>query len=104
MGGFTGELILEIELSEAPGNAVMNRNKQRDRTPVAHRKPTMSDVARLAGVGTMTVSRVLSGAVRVSTETTQRVQTAIEQLKYRPNELARAFRGQRSRSIGIIIP
>jgi len=64
----------------------------------------MSDVARLAGVGTMTVSRVLSGAVRVSTETTQRVQTAIEQLKYRPNELARAFRGQRSHTIGLIIP
>ena len=72
--------------------------------PVAHRKPTMSDVARLAGVGTMTVSRVLSGTVRVSAETTQRVQTAIEQLKYRPNELARAFRGQRSHSIGLIIP
>ncbi len=72
--------------------------------PVAHRKPTMSDVARLAGVGTMTVSRVLSGTVRVSAETTQRVLTAIEQLKYRPNELARAFRGQRSHSIGLIIP
>ena len=101
---FVSELILEIELSEAPGNAVTNRTKQRDRMPVALRKPTMSDVARLAGVGTMTVSRVLSGAVRVSTETTQRVQTAIDQLKYRPNELARAFRGQRSRSIGLIIP
>ncbi len=64
----------------------------------------MSDVARLAGVGTMTVSRVLSGTVRVSAETAQRVQTAIEQLKYRPNELARVFRGQRSHSIGLIIP
>ena len=64
----------------------------------------MSDVARLAGVGTMTVSRVLSGTVRVSADTTQRVQTAIEQLKYRPNVLARAFRGQRSHSIGLIIP
>jgi LacI family transcriptional regulator len=82
----------------------LNRPKQRDRTPVASRKPTMSDVARLAGVGTMTVSRVLSGAVRVSAETTQRVQTAIDQLKYRPNELARAFRGQRSHSIGLIVP
>lgn len=70
----------------------------------ASRKPTMSDVARLAGVGTMTVSRVLSGTVPVSAETAQRVQTAIEQLKYRRNELARAFRGQQSRSIGLIIP
>jgi LacI family transcriptional regulator len=64
----------------------------------------MSDVARLAGVGTMTVSRVLSGTVPVSAETAKRVQTAIEQLNYRPNQLARAFRGQRSRTIGLIIP
>ena len=64
----------------------------------------MSDVARLAGVGTMTVSRVLNGTVRVSEETTRRVQKAIDQLKYRPNELARVFRSQRSRTIGLIIP
>jgi LacI family transcriptional regulator len=64
----------------------------------------MSDVARLAGVGTMTVSRVLNGTVRVSEETALRVQKAIEQLKYRPNELARVFRSQRSQTIGLIIP
>src|SRR3984957_18450848 len=64
----------------------------------------MADVARLAGVGTMTVSRVLSGTVRVSEETARRVQNAIDQLGYRPIELARAFRGQRSRTIGLIIP
>jgi LacI family transcriptional regulator len=64
----------------------------------------MSDVARLAGVGTMTVSRVLSGTVPVAPDTAKRVQTAIDQLRYRPNELARAFRGQRSRSIGLILP
>jgi LacI family transcriptional regulator len=64
----------------------------------------MSDVARLAGVGTMTVSRVLSGTVPVSAGTAKRVQAAIEQLSYRPNELARAFRGQKSRTIGLIIP
>jgi LacI family transcriptional regulator len=64
----------------------------------------MSDVARLAGVGTMTVSRVLNGTARVSEETTRRVQKAIEQLKYRPNELARVFRSQKSQTIGLIIP
>ena len=69
-----------------------------------HRKPTMADVARLAGVGTMTVSRVLSGTVPVAEETARRVRNAIDQLDYRPNELARAFRGQRSRTIGLIIP
>jgi LacI family transcriptional regulator len=68
------------------------------------RKPTMSDVARLAGVGTMTVSRVLNGTANVAEKTAKRVQTAIDQLQYRPNELARAFRGHRSRSIGLIVP
>jgi LacI family transcriptional regulator len=64
----------------------------------------MSDVARLAGVGTMTVSRLLSGSAGVSEETAQRVLAAVEKLKYRPNEIARAFRGQRTRTIGLIIP
>lgn len=68
------------------------------------RKPTMSDVARLAGVGTMTVSRVLNASANVSEEAALRVQTAIDQLNYRPNELARALRGQRTRSIGLILP
>jgi len=47
---------------------------------------------------------VLNGTVRVSEETTRRVQKAIDQLKYRPNELARVFRSQRSQTIGLIIP
>jgi LacI family transcriptional regulator len=64
----------------------------------------MNDVARLAGVGTMTVSRVLSGTVPVSESTAQKVRTAVEQLQYQPNELARVFRGQQSRTIGLIVP
>lgn len=91
-------------MAKSPSGQPVSKARQRAAAPVIHRKPTMSDVARLAGVGTMTVSRVLSGTVRVSTETTQRVQTAIQQLNYRPNVLARAFRGQRSHSIGLIIP
>lgn len=80
----------------------ISKNIKKART--ANRKPTMSDVARLAGVGTMTVSRVLNGNAGVTEETALRVHTAIEQLRYRPNELARAFRGQRTHSIGLIIP
>ncbi|MGD0894394.1 MAG: LacI family DNA-binding transcriptional regulator [Terracidiphilus sp.] len=80
------------------------RAKLKQQGAALHRKPTMSDVARLARVGTMTVSRVLSGSVPVAADTAQRVLTAVEQLNYRPNELARAFRGQRSRTIGLIIP
>jgi LacI family transcriptional regulator len=69
-----------------------------------NRPPRMSDVAKLAGVGTMTVSRVLSGSVRVSDETTKRVFDAIATLNYRPNEVARSLRDQRSHQIGVIVP
>jgi LacI family transcriptional regulator len=64
----------------------------------------MRDVAELAGVGTMTVSRVLSGNVPVSEETRARVLAAIANLDYHPNEIARSLRESRTRSIGIIVP
>jgi len=64
----------------------------------------MAEVARLAGVGTMTVSRVLNGSKNVNAKTASRVQAAIERLGYRPNEFARVLRGAKSRSIGLIVP
>jgi LacI family transcriptional regulator len=94
----------DSELSESKESQPAQKVKQRDRVRAAPQKPTMSDVARLARVGTMTVSRVLSGTVQVSAETRRRVEVAIEQLQYRPNVMARALRGQRSHSIGLILP
>jgi LacI family transcriptional regulator len=91
-------------MEETPQKKPATRAKQGNGAGGVQRKPTMNDVATLAGVGVMTVSRVVSGTARVSEEATERVQKAIEQLSYRPNELARAFRGQRSRTIGLIIP
>lgn len=64
----------------------------------------MRDVAELAGVGTMTVSRVLNGTARVAEETSRRVYEAIEQLHYKPNQVARALRGSRSHTIGLLVP
>ena len=64
----------------------------------------MREVADLAGVGTMTVSRVLNGTARVSEDTARRVYLAIDQLKYKPNHLARALRGSRSNTIGVLLP
>jgi len=64
----------------------------------------MSDVAKLAGVGTMTVSRVLNGNVHVSKDTRARVLEAIAKLNYVPNEVARSLRDHRTRQIGIIVP
>lgn len=68
------------------------------------RPARMRDVAALAGVGTMTVSRVINGSAPVTEETRKRVFDAIETLRYRPNQIARSLREQRSRQIGIILP
>jgi LacI family transcriptional regulator len=64
----------------------------------------MADVAKLAGVGTMTVSRLLSGSVTVSEATAARIHRAIAELNYQPNEVARALRGLKTRTIGVIVP
>ena len=64
----------------------------------------MNDVAESAGVGTMTVSRVLNGSVHVSEQTAERVRRAVAALGYRPNEMARALRNAKSRTIGLLLP
>lgn len=58
----------------------------------------------MAGVAPMTVSRVLTGAAAVRPEKVQRIQEAIQLLRYKPNETARALRSQRSKTIGLIVP
>ena len=65
--------------------------------------PTLLDVARLADVSLKTASRVLNNA-RVSEDKVIRVQAAMERLCYRPNELARGLKAQRSAAIGMIVP
>lgn len=68
------------------------------------RKPTIKDVASLAGVGPMTVSRLLNQSANVSEDAAARIFRAIEELGYKPNEMARALRGQKSNTIGILVP
>jgi LacI family transcriptional regulator len=62
------------------------------------------DVARLAGVCNATVSRALSRETAVSAATRQRVEAAARQLGYVPHGAASALRGQRSRTIGAVLP
>ncbi len=68
------------------------------------RKTRMQDVAKLAGVGLMTVSRALNKSGPVSEEMRRKVQQAVARLNYRPNDAARSLREGRSRSIGLIVP
>ena len=65
---------------------------------------TLSEVARKAGVGTTTVSRVINGGQGVDPTTLERVQRAIRTLGYMPNQAARILKGDRTRAIGFVIP
>jgi LacI family transcriptional regulator len=67
-------------------------------------KSTIADVAREAGVSTMTVSRVLNGRGEITTETRERVQGIIDRLNYRPSSLARSFKSKQTNTIGLIVP
>lgn len=80
------------------------QNGARSQPTAMQRKPTMNDVARTAGVGTMTVSRVLNGSQHVTRATAERVLAVVAQLGYRPNEMARALRNSKSRTIGLLLP
>jgi LacI family transcriptional regulator len=65
---------------------------------------TIKDVARLAGVGLGTASRVVSGKGSVSPATLERVKKAIDELGFRPSHAARALLSGSSRMIGVYIP
>jgi LacI family transcriptional regulator len=65
---------------------------------------TIKDVARLAGVGLGTASRVVSGKGSVAPATARRVHKAIQQLNFRPSHTARALLSGSSQMIGVYIP
>ncbi len=69
-----------------------------------NKHPTLSEVAKRAGVGTTTVSRVINGAGHVEPKTLARVEEAIKALGYLPNQAARVLKGHRTRTIGFVIP
>lgn len=61
------------------------------RPRTVRRRVTITDVARLAGVSTGTVSNVLNGTASVRPDKRERVEAAIRELSFRPNELARSL-------------
>ena len=63
---------------------------------------TIHDVAKHAGVSTMTVSRVINGETNVREETRQRVSASVKALRYSPNQAARSLASADSINIGIL--
>ena len=67
-------------------------------------RPTLEDVAGLAGVSTATVSRVLNEPERVSAETRRRVEAAVAHFDYTPHFGGRALASNRTNTVGAVIP
>ena len=78
-----------------------------DRTPRSRMSPTpkpatIADVAARAGVSVPTVSRVLTGAARVTPEKRERVDQAIAELNFRPSAAARVLASRKAQVIAVI--
>lgn len=71
--------------------------------PATIRRVSMSDVAKLAGVSSQTVSRVSNGYAGVQDDTRRQVLDAMAHLGYRPNSAARALKSGRFHNIGVMM-
>jgi len=68
------------------------------------RRASAKDVARLAGVSTATVSRVINTPDQVDAKTQRLVREAVAKLHYVPHGAARALRRHRSQMVGAVVP
>lgn len=64
----------------------------------------MADIAEMTGVSIATVSRVLNNNGRFSSETKQKVLSAVNEYNYQVNQSAKSLRTNKTYSIGIIVP
>ena len=65
---------------------------------------TIKEVAKLAGVGTSTVTRYFKEGSYISEEAKEKIKKACEELNYFPNAIARAMKSNKSYTIGLMIP
>lgn len=72
--------------------------------PSPHRRPTLRDVAALANVSVMTVSNVMRGQFDLMTPATRgRVEAAMREIGYHPNQTARGLRRSRVQTLGFLV-
>ena len=76
----------------------------RAKAKAARHHVTIRDVAKAAGASVSTISAALNNSDYVSAEMRSRIEEAIRELRYRPNDLARGLRLQKTHSIAIIVP
>jgi len=84
-------------------NVGVDREKERSlEKPVRIR--TLADLAKIAGVNTATVSRALADSPLVKTDTKARIQALAQQHGFRPNQMAKRLRTQRTGVVGVVVP
>lgn len=71
---------------------------------VISRAPTLDDVARAAGLSSMTVSRALNTPDQVRPETVKKVLAAVKATGYIPNALAGGLASRRSKLVAVLVP
>jgi len=65
---------------------------------------TIYEVSELAGVSLATVSRVMNDSGKVTAKTREKVESAMKELGYRPNLIARSLASKRTNSVGVLVP
>jgi LacI family transcriptional regulator, gluconate utilization system Gnt-I transcriptional repressor len=91
--------------SDVIDNTTMTPPPQADAVPAAGRPAArMLDVARMAGVSAMTVSRALRDPGSVSAETLTRITEAVSRTGYLPNRVAGSLSSRRGNVVGLVVP
>lgn len=65
---------------------------------------TIKDVAKIAGVSPSTVSRVISNSSKISEATKQKVYSAMKEMDYKPNIIARSLANKTTKTLGLVLP
>jgi LacI family transcriptional regulator len=68
------------------------------------KRATLSDVAKLAGVTMMTVSRAINNKPGVSPQIRQKIMDIAKEIDYQPNQIARGLATRQTRTVGLVVP
>jgi LacI family transcriptional regulator, gluconate utilization system Gnt-I transcriptional repressor len=88
----------------APAKRVPGKGAPIKAATLERREARMEDVAKLAGVSAMTVSRALRNTATVTPDTLKRIEAAIDTTGYLPNRVAGSLSSRRTNVIGLIVP
>ncbi len=68
------------------------------------KRPTMKEVAEMAGVSISTVSRAINGSTTISRPARRAIEEAVAKTGFRPNAIGRRLKTARTRTIGVLVP